>query len=124
MTDRLDDITYERDYPVGDDVDLIEGEYLAGSVDVDNRQVILRMGGEDVVMEAHLSLEDIYEVVERLTRNGEDLENVIDNAVGAAVKEGVNEGNYPVMRLLVAYVEDSGLWGHFAQWATEVGQDA
>ena len=124
----LDQVTEDHGYPTGEGE---IGQYLAGHVDRDNELILVRMGNDDgTILESPLLLEEAQGVIHALQGNVIELTQIIDinnNETGGvldlladAVGEAVTEGDFPVMQLLVRWVEQNELWADFAAWASEI----
>ncbi len=124
----LDQVTEEHGYPTGE---VEVGQYLAGHVDRDNELILVRMGNDDgTILESPLLLEEAQSMIRALESNVIELTQVIDlhrgetggrlGLLGDAVSEAVDEGDYPVMQLLVRWVDSNDLWADFASWASEI----
>jgi hypothetical protein len=126
----LDEITEDHGYSVDEGVE--PAHYMAGHVDRDSELILVRMGNDDgTILEATLLLEEAEGVVEALEGNISELVQVINingletqdeivEEIAVAVGGAVDEGDYPVMQLLVSWIEANGLWADFAKWASEV----
>lgn len=127
----LDQVTEDHGYPA-DNVE--RGDYLAGHVDRDRELILVRMGNDEgTVLEAKLFLDEAQGIIEALQGNVIELTQVIDiangetggvlNLLADAVGEAVTAGDYPVMQLLVAWIEQNELWADFAAWASGIVED-
>ncbi len=124
MTSQIDNMAADTRWPTTDEIEPEQGLYLSGAVDRDNLDVVIRMGNNETILDARLTLDDLQNVIRSLEGNVGELELVIENSFSALVSEAVDAmSQYPVLELLWAYIDHNGMWGSFAAWAESVGFD-
>lgn len=101
------------------------GMYMTGRVDREQQTSLFRLGNDETILEAVLTLEELDNLIESLANNAYELEQVINlgspsGDISAYVKESIEADDSPVLTLLWSFVEDHDLWGEFAEWSNEV----
>ncbi len=124
MTSQIDEMAADNQYPTADEIEAGEGLYLSGAVDRDNLNVVIRMGNDETILDAVLTLDDIHAIIGRLEANAGELEQVIENSFSKRVSEAVDAlSQYPVLELVWAYIDRNDMWGSLAAWAESEGFD-
>ncbi len=129
----LNNITESHGYPVEEGAVEV-AHYLAGAVDRENELILVRMGNDDgTILESPLLLEEAQSVIVALQGNVIELTQIIDinsgngggvlDLMATTIGKAVTEGNFPVMQLLVEWIEQNNLWPDFAAWASEAVDD-
>ena len=123
----MDKLTESHGYPV-DEIGV--AQYLAGHVNREDELILVRMGNDDgTIREAPMHLDEAQGVIEALQGNVIELTQVIDikngetggvlNLLADVVGDAVTKSDFPVMQLLVEWIEASDNWPAFAKWASE-----
>ncbi len=124
MTSQIDNMAADTRWPTTDEIEPEQGLYMSGAVDRDNLDVVIRMGNDETILDARLTLDDLQGVIRSLEGNVGELELVIENSFSELVSEAVDAmSQYPVLELLWAYIESKDLWASFAAWAEGEGFD-
>lgn len=135
----LNEVTAAHGYPDGEEVAIEDAFYMAGSVNRETLIVSVRMGNDDTILEANLDVGELRGVIDALEGNVGEIEALaalseqfeptetsdeIIEQIAVVVSEDVATGDYPTMRLLVAFIESAGLWEQFALWAAAAQERA